>query len=184
MAFELREPEPDNIEEQLQTAETSNMEKNIQEKLEEEICIDPLDFLSLSWNSENSENSSENSENSSEYISSESEIYMSPVNLSSDDMDSGTSDSYDMDSDTSNEDDVVVEEDENRNQILDAITDWMKTVYQQKLEEEIVIIRNCDKLDWTDTRFTTFRLLCREEINETIEMINEGSILAPLSKEE
>ena len=63
MAFELRGPEPDNIEEQLQTAKTSNMEKNIQEKLEEEICIDPLDFLKLSWKSENSENSSENSEN-------------------------------------------------------------------------------------------------------------------------
>ena len=161
------------------------MEKNIQKKLEEEICIDPLDFLILSWNSENSENSSEDSENSSEYISSESEIYMSPVNLSSDDMDSDISDSYDMDSDTSDsdEDDVVDDEEEHRKRVLDLMTAWMKHVYQGKLEEEILLIRNCDVLEWTHTRFTAFKVLCREEINETIEMLNEGSLLVPLSKE-
>ena len=59
----------------------------------------------------------------------------------------------------------------------------MKTVYQEKLEEELYIVQNSDKLDWTDTRFTAFRVLCREQIEETIEMLDEGSILFPLSQE-
>ena len=42
MAQELCGPEPNNIQEFHQTAETSNMEK-----LEEEIGIDPLDFFRI-----------------------------------------------------------------------------------------------------------------------------------------
>ena len=136
-------PEPTNMEEFLQTeehmqeflqTETSNMEK-----LEEEIGIDPLNFLELTWNSENSENSSENSENSSENSEnsnnsydmdsdiSDEEIYMSPVNLSADtESNDGSSSSSNMDSDTSDEDDVVVEDDQederHRRQMVDTIT--------------------------------------------------------------
>ena len=92
--------EPPNMEEFFQTeehiqeffqSETSNMEKL------EEIDINPLDFLELTWSSEISENSYEHSfEHSSENLSensesnnnydmesniSDGEIYMSPVNL-------------------------------------------------------------------------------------------------------
>ena len=137
-----------------------------------------------------SENSESNNNSDIESDMSDGEIYMSPVNLSSDteSNDGSNSSSSNMDSDTSDEVDVVVEDDQederHRRQMVDTITAWLKAVYQQKLEEEICIIQNCDKLDWTDTRFTASQLLCREEINETLQMLDEGSILFPLSKED
>ena len=105
--------------------------------------------------------------------------------MDSDENDSDESDSNedDSDEDDSNEDDSDGER-QHRKRVLDIILAWMQHIYQEKLEEEIIVLRNCDGLiEWTHARFEAFRLLCREQINETIEQLNEGSILVPISKE-
>ena len=187
MAAEYLGPEPANIEKEFQNEEeTSNQEipnhDKIEKQLEEEKNgINPLDYLQLCWKSDNSENSDEDSE---------SEMgYMSPINLSSDDMNIDTSDSDESGSDEDNSDDDSNEDDsdgerQHSKRVLDLILAWMQHIYQEKLEEEIIVLRNCDGLiEWTHARFKAFRLLCREQINETIEQLNEGSILVPISKE-
>ena len=124
---------------------------------------------------------------------------MSPINLSSDDMNNDTSDSYNMNSDEDDSDESDSDEDDSdddsdeddsdgerqhRKRVLDLILAWMQHIYQEKLEEEIIVLRNCDgHIEWTHARFKAFRLLCREQINESIEQLNEGSILVPISKE-
>ena len=46
------------------------------------------------------------------------------------------------------------------------------------------MLRNCDGLiDWTHARFEAFKLLCRQEIEDTRQQLREGSILVPISKE-
>ena len=60
----------------------------------------------------------------------------------------------------------------------------MQHIYLVKLEEEIIMLRNCDGLiDWTHARFEAFKLLCQQEIEDTRQQLREGSILVPISKE-
>ena len=64
------------------------------------------------------------------------------------------------------------------------ITKWMSAIYEERLEEEAIYVKNnSDNIDWTDDRFLTFRLLCRNQIRDTIQQLEEGSILCPLSQE-
>ena len=112
--------------------------------------------------------------------------YMSPINLSSGDMNNDTSDNYNMDSDEDDSDESDSDEDDSdeddsneddsdgerkhSKRVLDLILAWMQHIYQEKLEEEIIMLRNCDGLiEWTHARFEAFRLLYREQIKETIE---------------
>ena len=150
---------------------------------EEKNGINPLDYLELLWKSDISKNFDE--ECGSEMG------YMSPPNLSSDEMnsdeddsDSDVSSSEDNSSDDDSEEEESDAERRHRNRVLDLILQWMQHIYQVKLEEEIIMLRNCDGLiDWTHARFEAFKLRCRQEIDDRRQQINEGSILAPISKE-
>ena len=145
MAAEYLGPEPVNIEKEFQNEEeTSNQEIPNPDKIEEELeeeknCINPLDYLQLCWKSDNSENSDEDSESEMGYVS--------PINLSSDDMnsdeddsDSDVSSSEDSSSDDDSEEDESDAEQRHRNRVLDLILQWMQHIYQVKLEEETIML--------------------------------------------
>ena len=150
------------------------------------------DYIQEFFPSEQSENNSSDIESEEIYssdIESE-EIYISPVDLSTDTSDisdidtSDTSDTESSSSDSNGEDAEERRQNErHRRRIVNTITQWMAAVYQEKLEEEVYYVQNCDSIDWTDVRFTAFRLLCRTQIEETIQQLEEGSILFPLSQE-
>ena len=146
---------------------------------------DPFEYLESSWKDE--DNISENSEDNCDAAG----YVTPPPTVSSDEM---TTDEEDTESDVSTEDsssdDDSSEEEESdaeeryRNRVLDLILQWMQHIYLTKLEEEIIMLRNCDGLiDWTHARFEAFKLLCQQEIEDTRQQLREGSILVPISKE-
>ena len=173
MAAECLGPEPLNIENEFQNEEEPSNEE----------MPNHFDYLELSWKDNISENSDDNCDSAG---------YMTPPpTASSDEM---TTDKDDSDSDVSTEDnssdDDSSEEEESdaeerhRNRVLDLILQWMQHIYLVKLEEEIIMLRNCDGLiDWTHARFEAFNLLCRQEIEDTRQQLRERSILVSISKE-
>ena len=149
------------------------------------------DYIQEFFPSEQSENNSSDIESEEIYssdIESE-EIYISPVDLSTDTSDISDIDTSDTESSSSNSNGEDAEDAEERRQneryrrrIINNITQWMAAVYQEKLEEELIYVQNnSDNIDWTDDRFIAFRLLCRTQIQETIQQLEEGSILCLLS---
>ena len=163
---------------------------NLEEYMQTEEYIQECFPLEQSEQSEQSENNSSDIDTDEIYSSDESvEMYMSEVDLSTEPSD--ISDGSDAESD-SNEEDPENEEDEeerrqnerHRRRIFNIITQWMAAIYQERLEEEVIYVKNnSGNIDWTDDRFIAFRLLCRTQIEETIQQLEEGSILCPLSQE-
>ena len=85
-----------------------------------------------------------------------------------------------LDGTTSEEDDVAA----HRGRVLQLILEWMPWIYSQKIEEEIIYLRNCNgEVIWNHSRLLVFKLLCYEELMDLREQILEGSIVIPISKE-
>ena len=67
--------------------------------------------------------------------------------------------------------------------LFSAIESWMEAQFIMRLEEEMNHIKdNPGNITWTDDRLLIFKIICKNDIRETLQQLREGSILCPLSQ--
>ena len=153
---------------------------------------DPFDYLQIIWDDEDTnnepswnqlldieENGYWNEEDEDDELLFGAGYVTPPVEVSSA-ADSESDELSTLDGTTSEEDDVAA----HRGRVLQLILEWMPWIYSQKIEEEIIYLRNCNgEVIWNHSRLLVFKLLCYEELMDLREQILEGSIVFPISKE-
>ena len=67
--------------------------------------------------------------------------------------------------------------------LFSAIESWMEAQFIMRLEQEMNHIKdNPGNIIWTDDRLLIFKIICKNDIRETLQQLREGSILCPLSQ--
>ena len=142
----------------------------------------------------NSSSSDEQSVDSSDvYIETDSSdtTYMSDVDMSESDTELTSEDGQENGQEDDQEDGQADEREsaeiraERRHgrRLFAAIESWMEAQYIQRLEEETNHIKNNPRnITWTDDRLFIFKLICKNDIRDTLQQLREGSILCPLSQ--
>ena len=68
--------------------------------------------------------------------------------------------------------------------VFSAIESWMEAQFIMRLEQEMNHIKdNPRNIVWTNERLLIFKILCKTDIQETIQQLREGSILCPISQD-
>ena len=68
--------------------------------------------------------------------------------------------------------------------IFSAIESWMEAQFIMRLEQEMNHIKdNPRNIVWTNDRLLIFKILCKTDIQETLQQLREGSILCPISQD-
>ena len=67
--------------------------------------------------------------------------------------------------------------------VFSAIESWMEAQFIMRLEQEMNHIKdNPRNIIWTNDRLLIFKILCKNDIRETLQQLREGSILCPISQ--
>ena len=68
--------------------------------------------------------------------------------------------------------------------VFSAIESWMEAQFIMRLEQEMNHIKdNPRNIVWTNERLLIFKILCKTDIQDTIQQLREGSILCPISQD-
>ena len=93
--------------------------------------------------------------------------------------------SNDLDDNQTNEEENVEIRAQRRHgiRVFSAIESWMEAQFIMRLEQEMNHIKdNPRNIIWTNDRLLIFKILCKNDIRETLQQLREGSILCPISQ--
>ena len=152
-----------------------------------QVYIQTAGFLDEYYPAQESSSSSDDQQSvdSDDYIATDSSdtIYMSDVDMSESDPELSSEDGQEDGQEDERESAEIRAERRHGRRLFAAIESWMEAQYIQRLEEEANHIKNNPRnITWTDDRLFIFKLICKNDIRDTLQQLREGSILCPLSQ--